>query len=147
MKIILLKDIKGSGKKGDVINASDGYARNYLIPRKLAHEATETTIHILNNKKEAERRLKLVEVETAQKKADELRGKQITIKVKAGEQGRLFGSITGKDIADELNATYKIDVDKKKIVSESIRQLGTYEVEVKIYPEISTKVKVVIEEL
>lgn len=147
MKVILLKDIKGSGKKGDVINASDGYARNYLIPRKLANEATETTLHILNNKKEAERRQKLIEVETAQKKADELRGKQITIKVKAGEQGRLFGSITGKDIADELNATYKIDIDKKKIVSESIRQLGTYEVEVKIYPEISTKVTVVIEEL
>ena len=147
MKVILLQDIKGSGKKGDVINASDGYARNYLIPRKLAHEATETTIHILNNKKEAKRRQKLIEIETAQKKADELRGKQIIIKVKAGEQGRLFGSITGKDIADELNATYNLDIDKKKIVAESIRQLGTYEVEVKIYPEISTKVNVVIEEL
>jgi large subunit ribosomal protein L9 len=147
MKIILLKDIKGSGKKGDVINASDGYARNYLIPRKLANEATDATMHILNNKKEAERKQKILEVEVAQKKADELRGKQIVIKVKAGEQGRLFGSITGKDIADKLNAVYKIDVDKKKIVSESIRQLGTYEVEVKIYPEISTKVKVVIEEL
>ena len=147
MKVILLQDIKGSGKKGDVINASDGYARNYLIPRKLAHEATETTIHILNNKKEAKRRQKLIEIETAQKKADELRGKQIIIKVKAGEQGRLFGSITGKDIADSLNETYNINIDKKKIVAESIRQLGTYEVEVKIYPEISTKVNVVIEEL
>jgi len=147
MKVILLQDIKGSGKKGDVINASDGYARNYLIPRKLANEATETTIHILNNKKEAKRKQKLIEIETAQKKADELRGKQIIIKVKAGEQGRLFGSITGKDIADSLNATYNIDIDKKKIVAESIRQLGTYEVEIKIFPEISTKVNVVIEEL
>lgn len=147
MKVILLQDIKGSGKKGDVINASDGYARNYLIPRKLANEATETTIHILNNKKEAKRKQKLIEIETAQKKADELRGKQIIIKVKAGEQGRLFGSITGKDIADSLNSTYNIDIDKKKIVAESIRQLGTYEVEIKIFPEISTKVNVVIEEL
>lgn len=147
MKVILLQDIKGSGKKGDVINASDGYARNYLIPRKLAQEATDTTIHILNNKKEAERRQKLAEIEAAQKKADELRGKQIVLKAKAGEQGRLFGSITGKDIADALNAMYNIDIDKKKIVAETIRQLGTYEVELKIYPEISTKVKVVIEEL
>lgn len=146
MKVILLSDVKALGKKGDVVNASDGYARNFLFPRKLAIEATDANMHILNNKKEAERKQKLAEIEEAQKVANGLKGKEIKLKVKSGENGRLFGSITGKDISDELKKSYKIDIDKKKIVVEAIRQLGTYEVEVKIYPEISTKIKVVVEE-
>lgn len=147
MKVILLKDVKGSGKKGDVINAADGYARNFLFPRKLAQEATDTSMHILQNQKEAERRKKLAEVEAAQKLAGELKGKEITLTVKSGENGRLFGSITGKDIADELNRQTGLDIDKKKIVADNIRQLGSYEIEVKLYPEISTKIKVTIKGL
>lgn len=147
MKVILLKDVKGVGKKGDVINAADGYARNFLLPRKLAEQATDVSMHILQNQKETERRKKLAEVEAAQMLANELKGKEITLTVKSGENGRLFGSITGKDIAEELNKQTGLDIDKKKIVVDNIRQLGGYEVEVKLYPEISTKIKVIIKGL
>lgn len=147
MKVILLKDVKNVGKKGQVVNASDGYARNFLFPRKLAEEANDVNMHILNNKNEAERRKKLAEVEAAQKLADKIKGKEIKLSVKCGENGRLFGSITGKDISEELNKQYNLNIDKKKIVVETIRQLGSYDVEIKLYPEISTKVKVVISEL
>ncbi|WPC41898.1 50S ribosomal protein L9 [Clostridium sp. JS66] len=146
MKVILLKDVKSVGKKGDIVNASDGYARNYLLPKGLAEEATGTNVHILNNKKEAERRQKLAEIEAAQKIAESLKGKEINLSVKTGENGKLFGSITGKDIADELNKKYNLKVDKKKIVVDNIKQVGTYDVEVKLYPEISTKIKVIIAE-
>ncbi|AKA71274.1 50S ribosomal protein L9 [Clostridium scatologenes] len=146
MKVILLKDVKSVGKKGDIINASDGYARNYLLPKGLAQEATGTNVHILNNKKEAERRQKLAEIEAAQKTAESLKGKEINLSVKTGENGKLFGSITGKDIADELNKKYNLKVDKKKIIVDNIKQVGTYDVEVKLYPEISTKIKVIIAE-
>ncbi|MCT8977591.1 50S ribosomal protein L9 [Clostridium sp. CX1] len=146
MKVILLKDVKSLGKKGDIVNSSDGYARNYLFPRGLAQEATDSNLHILNNKKEAERRQKLAEIEAAQKLAESLKGKEIKLTVKSGENGRLFGSITAKDIADELNKKLNLKIDKKKIVVDTIRQLGSYDVEVKLYPEISTKVKVVIGE-
>ncbi|KGK86803.1 MULTISPECIES: 50S ribosomal protein L9 [unclassified Clostridium] len=145
MKVILLQDVKKLGKKGDVVNTSDGYARNFLFPRKLAIEANDSNMHVLNNKKEAERRQKTAEIEQAQKLAKEIQGKEILIKVKTGEHGRLFGSITGKDISEELKKKFNIDIDKKKIVVDIIRQLGTYEVEVKIYPEISTKIKVVVD--
>lgn len=146
MKVILLQDVKKLGKKGDVVNTSDGYARNFLFPRKLAIEANDSNMHVLNNKKEAERRQKTAEIEEAQKLAKEIQGKEILIKVKTGEHGRLFGSITGKDISEELKKKFNIDIDKKKIVVDVIRQLGTYEVEIKIYPEISTKVKVVVDQ-
>lgn len=145
MKIILLKDVKKLGKKDDVVNVSDGYARNFLFPRKLALEAKESNLNLLNNKKEAERKQKLEEVEKAQKLADELKNQEIVIKVKSGDNGKLFGSITGKDIADELKKKYKLDVDRRKVIVENIRQLGVYDVEIKLYPEISTKIKVRIE--
>lgn len=146
MKVILSKDVKSLGKKGDIVSASDGYARNYLFPRGLAQEATDSNLHVLNNKKEAERRQKLSEIEAAQKLAESLKGKEIKLTVKSGENGRLFGAITGKDIADELNKNFKINIDKKKVLVDTIKQLGSYDVEIKLYPEISTKVKVVIEE-
>ncbi|MEY8000750.1 50S ribosomal protein L9 [Clostridium sp. Mt-5] len=146
MKIILLKNVKSLGKEGEVVKASDGYARNYLIPKGLAEEANDANLHIWNNKKEAERKQKLSEIETAQKLAESLKGKEINLTVKSGENGRLFGSITGKDISDELKKKFNIDVDKKKIVINNIRQLGIYYVEIKLYPEISTKIKVVIGE-
>lgn len=144
MKVILLADVKGIGKKGDIVNASDGYARNFLFPRKLAQEATDANVNVLNQKKESERRKKLAEIETAQALADKLKGKEVKISVKSGEHGRLFGSITSKDVADALNKQYNVNLDKKKIIVDTIRQLGTYEVEVKVYPEVSTKIKVAI---
>lgn len=144
MNVILLKDVKGQGKKGEVINSSDGYARNFLIPKGLAKEATDANMHILNKKQEAERKKKLADTEAAQKLAEELRNKEIKIQVKAGEGGRLFGAITSKDIALELKKQYNIEIDKKKIVSETIKNIGNYEAEIKIYPEISIKIKVII---
>ena len=139
MKVILLQDVKKIGKKGDVIEASDGYARNFLFPKKLAQEATESNLHILNNKKE-----KLAEIEAAQKLAGELKGKEITIKAKTGENGKLFGAITSKDVAELIKTQYKIEIDKKKIVMDTIKLAGGYDIEIKLYPEVSTKMKVVI---
>ena len=144
MKVILLQDVKKLGKKGDVINASDGYARNFLFPRKLAEEATDNNLHILNNKKENERKQKLAEIEAAQKLAAELKGKEIKITAKTGENGKLFGAITSKDVAELINTQYKVKVDKKKIVMDTIKIAGGYDIEVKLYPEVSTKMKVII---
>ena len=144
MKVILLQDVKKLGKKGDVIEASDGYARNYLFPRKLAEEATANALHVVNAKKENERKKKLAELEAAQKLASELKGKEVTINAKAGENGRLFGAITNKDIAEVINKQFNLTIDKKKIVVNTIKVAGEYEVEVKLYPEVSTKMKVII---
>ena len=142
MKVILLQDVKKIGKKGDVIEASDGYARNYLFPRKLAEEATANALHVVNAKKENERKKKLAELEAAQKLAAELKGKEVTINAKAGDNGRLFGAITNKDVAEVINSQFNLSIDKKKIVVNTIKVAGTYEVEVKLYPEVSTKMKV-----
>ena len=142
MKVILLQDVKKMGKKGDVIEASDGYARNYLFPRKLAEEATANALHVVNAKKENERKKKLAELEAAQKLAAELKGKEVTINAKAGDNGRLFGAITNKDVAEVINSQFNLSIDKKKIVVNTRKVAGTYEVEVKLYPEVSTKMKV-----
>ena len=142
MKVILLQDVKKMGKKVDVIEASDGYARNYLFPRKLAEEATANALHVVNAKKENERKKKLAELEAAQKLAAELKGKEVTINAKAGDNGRLFGAITNKDVAEVINSQFNLSIDKKKIVVNTIKVAGTYEVEVKLYPEVSTKMKV-----
>lgn len=144
MKVILLQDVKKLGKKGEVINASDGYARNFLFPKKLAEEATESNLHILNNVKENERKQKLAELEAAQKLANELRGKEIKILAKTGENGKLFGAITSKDVAGLIEKQYKVKIDKKKIVMDTIKVAGGYEIEVKLYPEVSTKMRVII---
>lgn len=144
MKVILLSDVKGLGKKGEVVNTSDGYARNFLFPRKLASEATDSNLHVLNAKKEIERRKKLEETEAAQKVANELMNKEITVKAKAGEGGRLFGAITSKDVAEYIAKQYKVKVEKKKIVMDTIKLVGTFNIEIKLYPEISTKMKVII---
>ena len=144
MKVILLGDIKSVGKKGDIVNVSDGYARNFLFPRKLAQEANDGNVHILNVKKENDRRKKLAEIEEAQALADKLKGKEINIKAKAGENGRLFGAITSKDVAELIKKQYSVSVDKKKVVMDTIKQPGIFEIEVKVYPEIYTKMKVVI---
>lgn len=146
MKVILLQDVKSIGKKGAVVNVSDGYARNFLFPKKLAEEATNTNMHILNKKNEADRKKKVAEIEEAQKVANSIKDKEIVIYAKTGEHGRLFGAITSKDIAVELEKQLKVSVDKRKIVVNTIKTVGIYEAEIKVYPEISTKVKVVIKE-
>lgn len=144
MKAILLKDVKGTGKKGDIVNVSDGYGRNYLFPKKLAEEATQGNVNMINKKKETERKQKLGQIEEAQKLADSLKGKELKIIAKAGENGKLFGAITNKDIAKEIKNKFNLDIDKKKVVADTIKLLGTYDVELKLYPEISTKIKVIV---
>ncbi|OPJ58690.1 50S ribosomal protein L9 [Clostridium oryzae] len=146
MKVILLKDVKSVGKKGEVINASDGYARNFLFPRKLAEEATDENMHILNQKNEKERKKRLAEIEEAQRLADKLKGKEIKIIAKSGENGRLFGAVTNKDVADAIKKQYALDVEKKKIDMDTIKQTGIYDIEVKLYSEVSTKMKVIVTE-
>lgn len=144
MKVILIKDVKGKGKKGDLVKVSDGYARNFLFPKNLAQEATTGNVNSLNKLKEKERKEKQAEIEAAQKKAAELKDKELKIVAKAGESGKLFGAITNKDIAAELSKKFNLDIDKKKIVMNTIKTVGTYDIELKLYPEVSAKIKIII---
>jgi len=147
MKVILKEDVKGTGKKGEMVNVKDGYARNFLFPKGLAVEATTENVNIMKARKEAENAKKEREMAKARELAEKLKGITVVIKAKAGENGKLFGSITSKDISDKLKSDYKIDIDKKKFnMPEPIRALGTCEVEVKLYPEISAKLNIKVEQ-
>ena len=142
MKVILLEDVRGSGKAGEVVNVSDGYARNMLIPRKLAGEATAQNRKQLEKKKEAEKKKFEEDKAAALELKAKLEGAVITLKTKAGENGKVFGSVTSKDIADALKEQ-GFDVDKKKIQLDSpIKTLGETTVSVKLFTEIAGKVKV-----
>ncbi len=147
MKVILLQDVKGTGKKGEVVNVSDGYARNFLFPRKLALEATPKNLNELKKRQKAEEAKRQQEIEEAKKLVEKLKDITVVIKAKSGESGKLFGSVTNKEIAEELEKQHKIKLDRKKIVlPEPIKQVGEVELEVKVYAEISGKLKVRVEE-
>ncbi|RCX21029.1 LSU ribosomal protein L9P [Anaerobacterium chartisolvens] len=147
MKVILKQDVKGLGKKESMVEASDGYARNYLLPRGLAVEASASNINVLNSKKDSERTKKERELAAAKLVAEKIKDIVVVIKSKAGENGKLFGSITSMDISSRLKKDFGLDIDKKKIqLHDSIKTLGTAEVEVKIYSEVSAKLKVKIEQ-
>ena len=147
MKVILLQDVKGTGKKDEIIEVSDGYARNCLFKKKLAVEATSTEINAINNKKKAESFHKQEEIKAWMEVASKLRNKEFTCKIKCGENGKVFGSVNSKEIADELNAL-GFDVDKKQILLKNpIKSVGLYEVELKFLPEVTTKIKVKVESL
>ena len=137
MKVILTQDVKGSGKKGEMINAADGYARNFLLPKGLAIEA--------NNQAIGEHKIQ-VEKEAAMASAKQLEGKKVVVKAKAGSNGKLFGSVTTKEIADAIAAQYKVTVDKKKISVNEIKAFGSYTAEVKLYTGISAKMTVEVGE-
>ncbi len=148
MKVILKQDVKGLGKKEQMVEASDGYARNFLLPRGLAVEATSSNVNIMKTKKEAEAQKKDREIAQAKELAKKIKDITVTLKVKAGESGKLFGSITSKDVAEALKTQQKLDIDKKKLVMpDSLKAVGTFEVEVKLYPEINSKFTVKIESL
>ena len=143
MKVILTQDIKSVGKKDDIINANDGYARNYLLPRKLAVEANSENMAKLKGRQDSANYKK----EQEKEKANELKEKisKITLKVtvKAGENGKIFGSITSKEIATELKNQYNIEIDKKKILlKEAIKETGIFNIDVKLYEGIIGKIKV-----
>ena len=143
MKVILLDNIKGVGKKDEVINASDGYARNFLFPKKLAVEANSENMSKLNNKKEANNYRKDLEKQAAEETAKKLKGILLKVNVKAGENGKIFGGVTAKEIADTLKTQANIEVDKKKVeLKEQIKTLGTFSVNVKLYEGVTGVLKV-----
>ncbi|MDP4152412.1 MAG: 50S ribosomal protein L9 [Bacillota bacterium] len=145
MKVILQADVKGTGKKGQLVNVSDGYARNFLFPKKLATEANDTNISKLKAQEEAVKFRLETEKKEARELAGKLEGKTVKIAAKGGEQGKLFGSVTSKEISEELSKQFGLVIDKKKIVlNDDIKHFGTVEVEAKIYPEISAKFFVMV---
>lgn len=147
MIVILKKDIKGTGKAGDVIKVSLGYARNMLIPRGLAVEATEGNVRNLEKQKQIQRENEAEAKAKAEKIADKLSKGSVVIKTKAGEGGRLFGSITNKDISEAIEEQFGIKIDRRKIVLDSpIKELGQVSVEAKLYPEVTGKFKVEVKE-
>ena len=145
MKVILLCDVKGSGKKDDILNVSDGYARNFLFPKKWAVEATPGAVKEIERKRANEEKLERERRDAAQKVADSIRGKMITLKVKCGAQGRLDGSITNQEIADALKEQFGVEVEKRRIECEPIRQTGDVIMEVKVYSGISANMKLRVE--
>ncbi len=145
MKVILLQDIKGVGKKDQVINASDGYARNFLFPKKMAVPADQGNMARLQSKKDAQAYQKDLERQAAQKIADQIKDITLELKVKAGENGKIFGGVTSKEIAEALKNKYQITVDKKKIqLKETIKTLGQFQIEIKLFENITAKLKVAI---
>ncbi|KAB3532191.1 50S ribosomal protein L9 [Alkaliphilus serpentinus] len=147
MKVILLQDVKGQGKKGDVVNASDGYARNFLLPKGLAVEASTGNMKTLDQQKKAEAQKKEKELENAKELAEKIEKLSVEIKAKAGEGGRLFGSVTTKEITEVLEKTHKIKIDKRKmLLNEPIRELGAKIIEIKLHPKVVGKLKVNVTE-
>lgn len=147
MKVILLEDVKGVGKKGQLIDAADGHAKNFLLPKKLAVEANKANVNELEQKKKAEEHKRRKELEDAQALGQAISEKVIKIPVKIGENGKLFGSVTNKEIAAELLSQAGLQLDKKKIVvTEPIKSKGVKQVEVKLHPKVSVKLNIEIVE-
>ena len=139
MKVVLKQDVKGLGKKGELVNASDGYARNFLFPKNLAVEANAQNMTELKNREQAAKYKIDTETAEAKKNAERISGKTITITAKAGANGKLFGSVTAKEIAEKIEKEFGIKTDKRKISVEDIKQFGTYEFEIKLYTGVSAK--------
>ena len=147
MKVILLKDVKGTGKKGEVKEVSDGYARNFLLKKKLAVVADNTAVKELGEKKKSEEIKAQKEYEAAVELGKKMEELNVVIYTKAGDGGRLFGSITSKDIAEQIKKQHSIEVDKRKIhLDEPIRVLGSRFVEIKIHQKVTTKMRVDVKE-
>mgnify|MGYP006067555769 FL=1 len=147
MKVILLQDIKGVGKKDQIINASDGYAKNFLIPKKMAVEATKVNMNRLERQHADAAAKAQAELEEAQKLGKEIEEKTINIKVKVGNNGKLFGAVTNKEVASALKEQFNTDIDKKKIVVEPIKAVGDSEAAIKLHPQVTAKLKISVSEL
>lgn len=148
MKVILLQDVKGLGKKGEIVNAKDGYARNFLFPRNLAKEATDGNVRVLEEQKTAKKIKQQEELEKAKELAERISELTVELKGKSGENGKLFGSITTKDVSEALKKQHKIDIDKRKMDIEggNIKNIGVTVVDVKVYPNVSARLKVKVTE-
>ena len=146
MKVVLNQDVKSLGKKGELVNVSDGYARNFLFPKNLAVPADAQNLSELKNR-ESSKQFKIdTEKAEAQKAADTLSGKTVKISAKAGANGRLFGAVTSKEIAEHIRSQFSVNVDKRKISVEDIKNYGTYSIEVKLYQGITTNLFVTVGE-
>ena len=147
MKLILLEDVKALGKKGQVVNVSDGYARNLLLPKKLGVEATGKNMNELKLQKAHEDKVAQENLDAAKAFAEELKDKQVTVGIKVGEGGRTFGSISAKEIAEAAKAQLGYELDKKKLqLSAPIKELGTTMVPIKLHPKVTGELKVVVKE-
>lgn len=143
MIVILKRDVKGSGKAGDIVKVNDGYARNMLIPKGWAIEATKCNVHTLEKVKEKQAEEEAARKAAAESTAEKLRDLEVVIRTKAGEGGRLFGSITSRDIAEALKEQHDISVDKKKIqLPQPIKAMGSFDINVKLYPGVAAKLNV-----
>ncbi len=148
MKIILLQDEKKLGKKGDIIEASEGYARNYILPKKIGVEATPKNMNDLKLQKANDEKVAQANLDAAKALAEELATKQVVVSIKAGEGGRTFGSVSTKEIAAACQQQFGIELDKKKIqLPESLKNFGSYEVAVKLHPKVTAKLTVKVTEL
>ena len=146
MKVVLTQDVKGLGKKGELVNTSDGYARNFLFPRKLAVEANSQAMSELKNREASEKHRIETEIAAAKASAAKLEGKTVKLVAKAGANGKLFGSVTSKDVAAAISKHFGLEIDKRKVVVEDIKTFGTYPVEVKLYNGISASLYVMVGE-
>lgn len=146
MKVILTQDVKGLGKKGELVNASDGYARNFLFPRKLAAEANSQAMTELKNREDSKKHKIEVETQQAKASADKISGKTVKVTAKAGQGGRLFGSVTAKEIAAVMKTQFGIDIDKRKITVDDIKAFGTYPAMVKLYQGVTAEFSVTVTE-
>ncbi len=146
MKVILKQDVKSLGKKGDLVNASDGYARNFLFPKGLAVEANSSAMNDFNNKEASKKFHKAEEIKAATADAEKLEGKTFKLTAKAGANGKIFGSVTSKDVSKKIKDELGIDIDKRKIVMPDVKAFGTVQAEIKVYQGISAKVFVQVSE-
>lgn len=147
MKVILTEDVKKLGKKGEVVDVSDGYARNYVLPKKLGVEANNKNMNDLKLKKANEEKVAKEQLEAARAFAEELETKEVTVCIKTGEGGKTFGSVSSKEIAEAAKAQFGMEIDKKKIqMPEAIKSLGVYEVSIKLHPKVTGKLKVKVQE-
>ncbi len=147
MKVILMQDVKKLGNKGDVVNVNDGYARNFLLPRNLAVEATKEAMNVVKSEKRAQAQKEQEELDEARQLGEELKDKKVVISVKAGEGGRLFGSVTTKDISEAIGSQLKYKIDRKKILlDDPIRTLGSHQVPIKLHVKVATQLVVEVTE-
>ena len=146
MKVILTQDVKNLGKKGEMVSTSDGYARNFLFPRKLAVEANAQSLTELKNRENAKNHKIELEIEAASESAGKINGKTVKITAKAGQNGKLFGSVTAKEIAETVKKQFDVDIDKRKISAEDIKAYGTYPVQAKFYQGITADFFVMVSE-
>lgn len=146
MKVILLKDVKGSGKKGDIVNVADGYGANYLIPNKLAKPANATNLNLANQEKASEQHKQQLILDAAKELKAKLDGQVVELNIKCGENGKTFGSVTNKEVSDKLSSM-GYDVDKKKIEFTPVKTVGMFDVKIKLHPQVTVNIKVNIQPL